>query len=74
MLSVELLYRTVERGKMNTRIGIRIGPAERAKIENVIRNGSAQNLSDFIRKALEVQLQHSAPKVEDSTSGGEPIE
>jgi len=59
---------------MNTRIGVRISPAERAKIENVIRNGSAQNLSDFIRKAWEAQLQHSAPKAEDSTSGGEPIE
>jgi Arc/MetJ-type ribon-helix-helix transcriptional regulator len=48
---------------MNTRIGIRISPAERAKIENAIRNGSAQNLSDYIRKALEAQLQHSTPKV-----------
>jgi len=59
---------------MNTRIGIRISPDERAKIENAIRNGSAQNLSDFVRQALEEKLRYLTSRAQSSTSGGEPVE
>jgi uncharacterized protein (DUF1778 family) len=41
---------------VNTRIGLRISPDERAKIDAAIKNGNCKTLSEFMRKALEAQL------------------
>jgi len=46
----------MENTKMNTRIGIRISKDTREKIDNLVAEGKAKNISDFVKQAIEQRL------------------
>jgi Arc/MetJ-type ribon-helix-helix transcriptional regulator len=41
---------------MNTRIGIRISKDTREKIDNLVAEGKAESISDFVKKAIDASL------------------